>query len=64
VRVGRLRQPPCMRGDIDHRRIVDALRHAGYERDLTIEDEFLGQFPSDQRVRILRKDIEFVKRLI
>jgi len=51
-------------GDIDHRRLVNALRHAGYDRDLTIEDESLSQFPPDQRLDILRKDIEFVKRLI
>jgi len=50
-------------GDIDHRRIVNALKRAGYDRDLTIEDESLGRFPPDQRLGILRKDIEFVKRL-
>jgi len=50
-------------GDIDHRRIVEALRRAGYDRDLTIEDESLSHFPPDQRVGILRKDIDFIKRL-
>ncbi|MEM2936098.1 MAG: TIM barrel protein [Candidatus Bathyarchaeia archaeon] len=51
-------------GDIDHRRIVDTLRQAGYDRDLTIEDESLGRFPPNQRIEVLRKDIEFVKQLI
>ncbi len=55
---------PLYVGDINLERVVDMLNKAGYDKDLTIEDESLGNFPREQRAEILRKDIEFVKRLI
>lgn len=51
-------------GDVDHRRIVQLLRSAGYDKDLTIEDESLGKFPEDQRLRVLKEDIKFLSKLI
>jgi sugar phosphate isomerase/epimerase len=42
---------PIPEGDIDHARFVAALRAAGYDRDLCIEDESLGKY--DQATRRL-----------
>jgi len=55
---------PLYEGDIDHARVINILRKAGYDGDLTIEDESLGKFPSNQRLDVIKKDIEHVKSLI
>jgi sugar phosphate isomerase/epimerase len=44
-------------GDLDLRRIVEILRHAGYWRDLCVEDESLFKAPEKDRVEILRQDV-------
>jgi len=51
-------------GDVDHKRIVQLLRAAGYNKDLTLEDESLGTFAPEQRIRILKEDIKFLNSLI
>jgi len=50
-------------GDVDHRKVVNLLRKANYDWDLTVEDESLDNFPADERLKILKKDIEFLKNL-
>jgi sugar phosphate isomerase/epimerase len=54
---------PIYVGDIDMRRVVSLLRKGGYDLDLTVEDESLDNFPVAERLRILKKDIEFLKGL-
>ena len=51
-------------GDIDHRRVIDTIRSAGYDGDLTIEDESLGQFPKEECFGVIKRDIEYVRGLI
>ena len=51
-------------GDIDHGRIATILKSVGYDGDLTIEDESLGQFGKDEWIGVIRRDIAFMKSLI
>jgi len=55
---------PLYQGDIDLKRVVNVLKKTGYDKDLTIEDESLGNFPPEQRLGIIRKDVEHLKSLI
>ena len=55
---------PIYEGDIDHKRVIASLKRAGYDEDLTIEDESLGKYPSYSRLGIVKKDIEHIKGLI
>jgi len=55
---------PLYSGDIDLGWVVKKLKKSGYDGDLTVEDESLSNFPQEQRVDIVRKDIEFMKRLV
>jgi sugar phosphate isomerase/epimerase len=52
---------PIYVGDIDMRRVVSLLRKGGYDLDLTVEDESLDNFPVAERLKILKRDIEFLK---
>ena len=49
---------PIYEGDIDHRRLVESLKRAGYTGDICIEDESLGKFPREQWPKIIKKDVE------
>jgi len=55
---------PLYKGDIDLKWVVNTLKKVGYDRDLTIEDESIGNFPLEQRLDIIRKDVEYMKSLI
>jgi len=55
---------PLREGDLDLRCVTEALRKAGYNRDLTIEDESLGRFPPEERRRILREDAQHLRSLL
>jgi len=55
---------PLYEGDIEFRRVVQVLRKAGYTGDLTIEDESLGKYTREERKAVLKKDVEFIRRLI
>ncbi len=55
---------PLYEGDIDLKRVVQVLRKAGYAGDLTIEDESLGKYGREERKTVLKKDVEFIKKLI
>ena len=48
-------------GDIAMSRVVEILRAAGYARTLCVEDESLGKFPADERLSILRRDVETLR---
>ncbi|MBT9150800.1 MAG: Inosose dehydratase [candidate division WS2 bacterium] len=51
-------------GDVDHQHIVNILKSSGYNGDLTIEDESLSKLPDDERIKIIKKDIDFVRPLL
>ncbi len=55
---------PIYEGDIDHSRVISILKKAGYNGDITVEDESLGKFPENERGRILKKDVEYLKEII
>ncbi|MBN2326436.1 MAG: sugar phosphate isomerase/epimerase [Candidatus Omnitrophica bacterium] len=55
---------PIDRGDIDFAKVVDILKKSGYQGDLCIENESLGKFPEAERGDVLRKEVEYLRRLI
>lgn len=55
---------PIYEGDIDFGRIVAILKKAGYANDLCIENESLGRFPEAERANILKREIEYLKKMI
>lgn len=55
---------PLHRGDIDVRRVVDMLKKAGYDKDLTIEDESLDNFPREQRLGIVKEEVRYMKSMV
>ncbi len=55
---------PLYEGDLNLKLIVDALKRAGYDHDLTIEDESLGRFSLEERRKILKKDADFLRSLL
>ncbi|NHV99211.1 MAG: sugar phosphate isomerase/epimerase [Thaumarchaeota archaeon] len=55
---------PLYEGDVDLKRVVQVLRKAGYAGDLTIEDESLGKYVGEERKAVLKKDVEFVRKII
>jgi sugar phosphate isomerase/epimerase len=54
---------PIYDGDIDYKRVVEILRKADYRGDLCVEDESLGKFPEAERARVVRQEIEMLKKL-
>ncbi len=61
---GDVEMTPLYQGDVNLEEVVKTLRRAGYDYDLTIEDESLGMFKGKERLDVLKKDVEFLKRLI
>jgi sugar phosphate isomerase/epimerase len=54
---------PIYEGDINFRRVIDILRKAGYKNDLCVENESLGKKSPEEVVKILAKEVEFLKKL-
>jgi sugar phosphate isomerase/epimerase len=55
---------PIHEGDIDHGRYFAALKQAGYDRDLCLEDESLGRYTPEQRRANLRAAADFFRAQI
>lgn len=55
---------PVFEGDIDFAKVIAILKKAGYNGDLCVEDESLGKFPEAERGAILRKEAEFLRKLV
>lgn len=55
---------PIPDGDVDHGRVLDVLRAAGYDGGLYIEDESLGKFDGSERAQQLVRDVEHLKGLV
>lgn len=54
---------PLYEGDIQYPRVAEILRRAQYRGDLCLENECLGHVPKDQHAEVLRKEIQFLKRI-
>lgn len=54
---------PVYAGDIDFKRVGGILRAASYTGDLCIENESLGKFPEQQRVEVLKKEIDHLRSI-
>lgn len=55
---------PIHEGDIDHTRYFQALKQAGYDRDLCLEDESLGKYSVEDRKANLRAAAAFFQAQI
>ncbi|HIE13910.1 TPA: sugar phosphate isomerase/epimerase [Candidatus Bathyarchaeota archaeon] len=55
---------PLYIGDIDLYRVIKILNGAGYNEDLTVEDESIVNFPSREQLNVIKKDIEYLRNLI
>lgn len=55
---------PLDEGDIDHRRVFQILRQAGYQGDLCIEDESMGHYSADEWRQVLRRDVEHFRQAL
>lgn len=61
---GDVEMTPLYEGDIALDRVIDILEKTGYRHDLTIEDESLPRFKPRERIMILRKDVEYLRKLL
>jgi sugar phosphate isomerase/epimerase len=53
---------PLDEGNIEMKKVVQILKRAGYTRGLCIENEALGKYPEDERLGILKRDAEALKK--
>jgi len=53
---------PLYEGDLDLRRIVEAVRQGGYQRDFCVEDESLFKASEGDQKEVLRRDIACLRR--
>ncbi|WP_449462285.1 sugar phosphate isomerase/epimerase [Tardisphaera miroshnichenkoae] len=55
---------PVYEGDIDYSRVLEIMKKAGYNRDVTLEDESLGNYDKHEGLAIMRRDVEYIKGLL
>jgi sugar phosphate isomerase/epimerase len=55
---------PLYEGDLDLKRLVNALCTGGYCRDFCVEDESLFKLPESERVEVLRRDVESLRETL
>jgi len=57
---------PLYKGDIDLRRVIKTLKKAGYDKDLTIEDDYryISNLPQEQGLDTVREEVKYMKSLI
>lgn len=53
---------PLDEGNIEMKKVVQILKKAGYTRGLCIENEALGKYPENERMNILKRDAEALKK--
>ena len=51
-------------GNLDLKRVVGILRTCGYDRDLCVENESLGKHPPEERLAVLRRDVQAARQAI
>jgi sugar phosphate isomerase/epimerase len=54
---------PLPDGDLDHRRLVELLRGAGYGGALAIEDESMGKYGATERIQNLARAADYLAEL-
>jgi sugar phosphate isomerase/epimerase len=55
---------PIYDGDIDHGRVVEILKGAGFDGPLTIEDESLHKFDEQGKKDVLKRDVAYLRGLL
>ena len=55
---------PIREGDIDHGRVVQILKSAGYDRDFCLEDESLGKFSREEWAAVLKRDADYFREIL
>ncbi len=55
---------PVYEGDIDYRLVLQIMKDAGYDRDVTLEDESLSKYSTPEAIGILKKDAAYINDLI
>ena len=51
-------------GEVDFQYVIEVLLKEGYERDITVEDESLGKLRPEERKEVLRRDVEFLRKIV
>ncbi|RLG69272.1 hypothetical protein DRN93_00550 [archaeon] len=51
-------------GEVDFQYVIEVLLREGYERDITVEDESLGKLRPEERKEVLRRDVEFLRKIV
>ncbi|MCD6510420.1 MAG: sugar phosphate isomerase/epimerase [Thermoprotei archaeon] len=59
-----VRMTPIGKGDLDFNRILDILHKAGYDGDLTLEDESISPRDKESCKRVFKEDIVLLKGLL
>ncbi len=59
-----VKMSPIGKGDLDFRRILRILKEAGYEGDLTLEDESISLRDPEGSKKVLREDMRFLRSLL
>jgi sugar phosphate isomerase/epimerase len=62
--VGRIQGAPIYEGDINIKEVIKILHNAGYDYDLTLEDESLYRFDNKLWKDVIKKDIEHLKHFL
>lgn len=62
--VGRIQGAPLYEGDINIGRVIGILHKAGYDYDLTLEDESLYRFDNKLWKDIIKKDVEYLREQV
>ena len=62
--IGRIHGAPLYEGDIDLKKVIEILKKAGYDYDLTVEDESLYRFDSKLWKEIIKNDIKHLKFIL
>ena len=55
---------PVAEGDLDFEEILTMLHEAGYQGCISIEDDSLGHYTKEQRVEVLRQDVQYLRGII
>jgi sugar phosphate isomerase/epimerase len=55
---------PADKGDLDFERLIGLLVDADYDGYISIEDDSLEQLEPEQRLAVLKSDVEYVQKLV
>ncbi|RJP27518.1 MAG: sugar phosphate isomerase/epimerase [Candidatus Omnitrophota bacterium] len=51
-------------GDLDFKKILVMLKEAGFQGYVSIEDDSLGHHPKEERVDVLKRDVQYLRSII